>query len=362
MTAPTRVLVVDDDRQVGRTIERILARSGYSVTTATNGAQALAEVERSPFDVAVVDFQLPDTNGVAVLSKISDRAPRCKGILASGHLSLQSAVEAVNTGRAAQIIEKPFDTRQLLDAVACVLDASWAPARHREQCADALAGLSMAVQPIFEAEDQTLVAFEALIRPDHPELTHPGLLLEAVERCRMVEELGDRVAELATGLLPRLPSEALLFLNLHPDELRDTEGLCKRLMPLVPQASRVVLEITERTDVQGSSSAHATVEALASAGFRIAVDDLGAGYSTLSALAELNPHFIKVDMSIVRNLDTQPRKRRLIELLVRFAEATEARLIAEGVETPGELEALRGCGVELLQGFLLGRPDTCYLR
>jgi len=93
-------------------------------------------------------------------------------------------------------------------------------------------------------------------------------------------------------------------------------------------------------------------------GFSIAVDDLGAGYSSLSVLAELQPRFIKVDMSIVRGIDTEPRKQRLVDLLTRFAEATGATLIAEGVETTEEAEALRSCGAHWLQGYLFGRPSA----
>ena len=82
----------------------------------------------------------------------------------------------------------------------------------------------------------------------------------------------------------------------------------------------------------------------------IYVDDLGAGYSSLSVLAELQPAYVKVDMSIVRNIDTDSRKQRLVDLLVRFADATDATLVAEGVETEAEAAALRDCGAHLLQG------------
>ena len=93
-------------------------------------------------------------------------------------------------------------------------------------------------------------------------------------------------------------------------------------------------------------------------GFAIAVDDLGAGYSSLSVLAELQPSFIKVDMSIVRGIDCDPRKQRLVDLLCRFADATDATLIAEGVETGEEAAALRECGAHLLQGYLFGKPSS----
>jgi EAL domain-containing protein (putative c-di-GMP-specific phosphodiesterase class I) len=88
----------------------------------------------------------------------------------------------------------------------------------------------------------------------------------------------------------------------------------------------------------------------------VAVDDLGAGYSSLSALAAFKPEFMKVDMSIVRGADADAHKRQLLELLAQFARATGATLIAEGVETRAETETLTACGAHWMQGFLWGRP------
>jgi EAL domain-containing protein (putative c-di-GMP-specific phosphodiesterase class I) len=157
--------------------------------------------------------------------------------------------------------------------------------------------------------------------------------------------------------MEKLPDKIKLFMNLHPDELADPDGILNRLEPLQPWAERVVLEITERSRLQGIEAWDESVERVTELGFSIAVDDLGAGYSSLSVLAELQPRFIKVDMSIVRGIDTEPRKQRLVDLLCRFADATEATLIAEGVETKEDATALRVCGAHMLQGYLFGRPS-----
>ena len=174
----------------------------------------------------------------------------------------------------------------------------------------------------------------------------------------MLPELGRAVSRFAAGWMEQLPDEIRLFMNLHPDELADPDGMCSSLEPLQPWASRVVLEITERSRLQGIEAWDDSVDRVTKMGFSIAVDDLGAGYSSLSVLAELQPSFIKVDMSIVRGIDCDPRKQRLVDLLCRFADATSATLIAEGVETSEEAEALRGCGAHLLQGYLFGKPST----
>ncbi|MEZ4272506.1 MAG: EAL domain-containing protein [Myxococcota bacterium] len=99
------------------------------------------------------------------------------------------------------------------------------------------------------------------------------------------------------------------------------------------------------------------IAAVRNVGYRLALDDLGAGYNSLSLLAELDPAFIKIDMSIVRNIDTSAAKQRLVELLVRFAAVSECGLIAEGVETENEAKVLIEAGAPLLQGYHFGRPS-----
>ena len=123
-------------------------------------------------------------------------------------------------------------------------------------------------------------------------------------------------------------------------------------------APRVILEITERSRMNPSFSWERALERVKQMGFGIAVDDLGSGYSALSMLAELQPDFLKVDMSIVRDVDTDTHKRRLVDLLCSFAEATDSRVVAEGVETKTEALALEEAGVQMMQGYLYGMPET----
>jgi EAL domain-containing protein (putative c-di-GMP-specific phosphodiesterase class I) len=148
-----------------------------------------------------------------------------------------------------------------------------------------------------------------------------------------------------------------LFINIHPDELADSEGMQKRLEKLAPWSHRIVLEITERSRLQAIDSWETTLSRIIDMGFFVAVDDLGAGYSSLSVLADLQPKYIKVDMSIIRNVHVEPRKRRLVELLCKFAEATDAMIVAEGVEYEEEMRTLRNCGAHLFQGYYFARPS-----
>jgi EAL domain-containing protein (putative c-di-GMP-specific phosphodiesterase class I) len=131
----------------------------------------------------------------------------------------------------------------------------------------------------------------------------------------------------------------------------------RRIEPLTRVSERLIIEVTERCDVLGVDSWNDGIRALVESGFKLAVDDLGSGYSSLIVLATLRPQYLKADKSIVRNLDSDDRKRQLISLLAAFAAGTGASLIAEGVETEAEAAALEKIGVHLQQGYFFGRPD-----
>jgi EAL domain-containing protein (putative c-di-GMP-specific phosphodiesterase class I) len=201
-----------------------------------------------------------------------------------------------------------------------------------------------------------LFGHEALLRSSHSSLTGPLEVLAAVERHHLIGELADVVVDRARTWLDSSPGDQMLFLNLHPGELADPDALGDRLQRLSKHSGRVILEITERSSIYGVSAWEQSLEVIRGLGLEIAVDDLGAGYSALSILAELKPRFIKLDMSIVRDADRLSHKQRLIDLLCRFADATDSLLVAEGIETEAEAATVRECGAHLLQGYLIGRP------
>jgi EAL domain-containing protein (putative c-di-GMP-specific phosphodiesterase class I)/CheY-like chemotaxis protein len=367
-----RILAVDDDPLVRRCISRILVNAGHEVVPASHGADALQLASDRAFDVALVDYHLPFLNGLEVLQRLREVQPGCLRILVTGALDLPMIMDAVNRGEVMRVVEKPFESSGLVSAVedaiaarrrmmeVCRVQEKAASEDERKMLVSALntETLYLAVQPIVRATDSKIMAFESLLRSHHPVLNSPLPLLRAAERHGMLNELACVVSTCAAEWMERLPMPIKLFMNLHPDELSQPDGICERLAPLAPWGNRVVLEITERSRLQGIEAWEQSVDRVTQMGFAIAVDDLGAGYSSLSVLAELQPRYIKVDMSIVRGIDTEPRKQRLVDLLTRFAEATDATLIAEGVETSEEAEALRACGAHWLQGYLFGRPSA----
>ena len=120
----------------------------------------------------------------------------------------------------------------------------------------------------------------------------------------------------------------------------------------------MVLELTEHSAVRDFVAFRRTLEQFRALGFRLAMDDVGSGYSGLQAIAEIAPDFIKADMHLVRGLHESPIKRELIETMQRFSESTRITLVAEGVESPEELAVLAAAGVRCAQGYLFARPGA----
>jgi len=320
-----------------------------------------------------VDYALSNEDGLQVLSRLRDLQPSCLRILMTGRTDFPMVVEAVNRGEVLRVVRKPFQAAGLL----AILEDAFDSARRMQQVATAQRQaadlherqmlddclnetlLQLALQPIVRADNgHEIVAYEALLRSLHPVLDGPLAVLRVAERSERIMDVGRRVFELSQAWLTDIPQPRGLFINLHPDQLSDPDRLYRDAAIVLADAGRVTVEITERSRLSDIDRWEASVEALTSAGFSLASDDLGAGYNSLAMLADLQPSYIKLDMSLVRSVDTEPRKQRLVQLMATFADATNAQLIAEGVETREEMLALLDCGTHLLQGYFFARPST----
>jgi EAL domain-containing protein (putative c-di-GMP-specific phosphodiesterase class I) len=221
--------------------------------------------------------------------------------------------------------------------------------------AHAIKTLWLAFQPIVSLRSRSIFAYEALVRTEQSTLQSPGSLFSAAERLERLPEVGQLVRQLVAGRMCDVPQPVLMFVNLHPLDLID-DDLYLPSAPLSLFATRVVLEINERTSLEGIADLRQRVQKLRSLGYRIAIDDLGAGHAGLGMLANLEPDIAKIDMSLVRQVDQTPTKRSIIRSMASLSSELGIRLVAEGVETPGERDSLLGSGCDLLQGFLFGRP------
>jgi EAL domain-containing protein (putative c-di-GMP-specific phosphodiesterase class I) len=156
------------------------------------------------------------------------------------------------------------------------------------------------------------------------------------------------------GVLGALPADTFLAVNASP-ELLGERTLAEMLAATANR--RIVLEVTEHVEVADYDALAGYLHQLRAAGCRIAVDDAGAGYASLRHILRLRPDYIKLDMTLTRDIDTDGDRRALASSLLTFAREVSATVIAEGIETQAELETLRGLGATLGQGYFLARPS-----
>jgi EAL domain-containing protein (putative c-di-GMP-specific phosphodiesterase class I) len=368
-----RVLVVDDEPDLLDVLGALLTDAGWQVDTAPNGGAAIRLVDGHRYEVVLSDIDMPGMNGLELLREIRARDLDVPVLLITGHPRVDTAVEALENG-ALRYLRKPIRERDLASAVEDAARLHRMARLKREALAAigledrlpsdraglearfgrALASLRLVFQPIVRAEDSSVFGYEALVRTDEPSIPNPGDLFAAAERLGRVHEVGGVIRDRAAAFLARLPS-LTLFVNLHALELTD-DALLSPAAALSGFAQSVVLELTERSSFEHVPNLRARVSLLRRLGFRLAVDDLGAGYAGLTSFAALNPHVVKLDMSLVRGADKEPVKQRLIGSMAALCKEFGIMVVAEGIETPAERDTVIALGCDLVQGFLIGRP------
>ena len=218
----------------------------------------------------------------------------------------------------------------------------------------------MVYQPIVQVDGHGIVAHEALVRCPEKELRNPHILFNVAEQGQRMWPLSRLLRKIAIGSVAKMEEGTFLFLNLHPLDFDDPD-LYAPGGPVASWASRIVLEVTERAAILDLDRFRGQVKQLREYGLRIAIDDLGSGYSALGLVADLAPDYIKLDMTLVRDIDTSPVRQNLLRNMVSFARDLGARVVAEGVETREELATVRELGCHFVQGYYLARPAAQFL-
>ncbi|HEY2405379.1 MAG TPA: EAL domain-containing response regulator, partial [Polyangiaceae bacterium] len=327
------------------------------------------------FDAILSDIHMPSMTGMQLLCVVRERDPDVQVVLITGRPEVRTAAAAVEFG-AFQYLMKPVDGEQLRKVMSLAVDACRAARLKREFVEEfgsgvfrvgdragvetaldrALSSLWMAYQPIVHAGSHETFACEALMRSEERALPNPGAVLEAATRTSRLHQVGRTVRRLVASDIARDdPANILLFVNLHTEDLQDPE-LASPDSPLARYAPRVVLEVTERASLGRIRDVPEHITRLRELGYQIALDDLGAGYAGLSSFTQLEPDFVKLDMSLVRDVHESAIKRRLIRAMVELSHDMGKLVIAEGVETPAEQTTLEALGCDLLQGYLFARP------
>lgn len=380
------VLIVDDQPANLALLKRLLraagVRNAHGVTDPRDAVRRCLEIDA---DLVLLDLHMPHMDGFAVMSELSAALPddAFVPVLVLTADSTPATKERALDAGAKDFLTKPFDrveailrVRNLLETRALYVDMQRHNAalradldqraeedrrraeerrRRLERVGTVLSGdaLSMVFQPIADLVTGEVRGMEALARFACEPLRPPNEWFDEAASVGHGPEL--EIAALGTALdqLEQLPPAAFISLNLSPaTALRP--GLARALERF--PAERIVLELTEHDRIDEYDPLLAALTPLRDRGVRIAVDDAGAGYSGLRHVLRLRPDVIKLDTALTRGIDTDLAKRALATAMVSFAPQINAMVIAEGVETQGELQALRDLGVPCGQGYHLARP------
>ncbi|HVE69554.1 MAG TPA: EAL domain-containing protein [Solirubrobacteraceae bacterium] len=381
--APIRVLIAEDDPEFRSVLGEVVAgeTSLRLVASAVDAAEAAVLAERERPDVALVDVRMPAGGGVNATERIRALSPRTKVVALTAHTDPSLVLEMLRAGAVGYVV-KGSPMHDVLDAVHAALrgESSLAGPVARDVVSELAArlerqrhfedefgrrrrrirtaiddGQPVAVfQPVVRLVDGGVVGVEALARFDSALTESPLSWFEDAETVDMRAELELAAVRAAALAAQDLAPELWISFNVSPLSALHPDRLLDALAPLPPD--RLVIEITEQAQVQDYDELNVALGRLREAGMRIAVDDAGAGYASLRHILRLEPDIIKLDKSLVRGVHQDRARRALATALISFAAEIEAMIVAEGIETAEELDALRELGVTYGQGYHLARP------
>jgi len=360
------VLLLDDEASVIDGLRRALRKEPYRIVSTTSVSRAIEAMEASDIDVVVADDAMPEMNGCDFLAIARDRHPHTVRVMLTGRSDVQTAMAAVNDAGVFRFHTKPCDAQQLArslrDAIAVRAKASVregrsdaSEARHARQFIAELARARVVFQPILDAASRDVFAYEALIRPGQLSAASAAALIDSAIDTGMTRDLDRFVRARVAETMASVPAAAAVFVNVFPGSLGDPEMLSPG-NPLAPFADRVVYELTEWTQARSTDGVDDALTQLRRQGYRIAIDDLGSGYSDLTSLVSIAPDVTKIDMALVRDIDSAPTKRAVVSAIVGACADIGSKCVAEGIETEAEAATVTALGCELLQGYLFGEP------
>jgi EAL domain-containing protein (putative c-di-GMP-specific phosphodiesterase class I)/CheY-like chemotaxis protein len=377
---PIKVMLVDDEEAVLGALREAIATDATLevVGTARDPREASELAVSSRPDVALVDVRMPGGGGPVAARGIRRGSPGTKVVAVSADTDPDIVVSMLDAG-AMGFIGKDEPLDELLRAVHRSMDGhssiavpslaatterlaehvSRQDSRRAKEAADRIAraivgpSLHMVFQPIVELTTGRIVSVEALSRfADKPRKMPEAWFAEAA-RVGLLEELELAAIDRALAELDRIPPKVSLSINVSPQTMA-SEELASLLEDV--DARRLVLEMTEQSRVDDYTELAARLLPLRERGIRLAIDDVGAGFSSLERVVKLGPDYMKLDRSTVTGVADDPVRRSLIERLVSFSDEVGISVVAEGIETQEDLEVLRRLYVPFGQGFHLGRP------
>lgn len=378
-----RLMLADDEAPVLEAMSELVSMDPFIdlVGTARDAGEAIDLAVLHEPDVALLDVRMPGGGGSRAAREIRRRSPETRIVALSASTDPRSVVSMVRAG-AVGYVGKDRSADEVLRAIHRSVygrasisvdrlgevaerlaehqarDADRVPRRAEvsvERIQEAIRGevLDTVFQPIVDLVDGRICGLEALARFLTRPRRSPETWFAEASTHGLLIPLELAAAGHALGQLDLVPEGVYVSVNVSPQTLC-APGLVELLQD-VP-ARRVVLELTERSPIVNYEEAVECVSNLRVLGARLAVDDVGRGFSGLGRVVELAPDLLKIDRSLVSGVDSDAAKSALIARLTSFGDEIGMEVVAEGIETEAELETLRALGVRNGQGFLLGRP------
>ena len=363
------ILIIDDEPDLLEMMRFFLESANFRVIIASAPEEGLEKARLKP-DLILLDLNMPRMSGHEVCKRLKEDelSLSIPVIMLTCQDKTLDKVEAFNLG-VADYIGKDFPLEEILARIKAVLreTAPAATSLAKQERNKKILELRMIVeeknmrtffQPIVTLASKKPIGYEALTRgPAGSFLENPVDLFTLANEESMFFELSRASLSLAVKRATFIGQGQLLFLNIDPIILNkdDFKGL-DFLADSKITASQVCIEITERTCINGFARLSSDLKYFKAQGVKVAIDDVGEGYSSLKAIAEIRPEFIKVDMGLVRGVNADEVKKSLVQAIADFAKKMHSYLIAEGIETQEEYSALLSLGVEYGQGYLFAKP------
>ena len=365
------ILIVDDEPAISQLLVVLLTTHGYATKVAATGRQAL-ESASSNIDLILLDMLLPDCKGFEICQQLKSNTQSrdIPIIIISGRQSKADRIESLYLG-ADDYLTKPFEPEELLARMDVALrrhnvkSNEEGSVQHQEIICELKRivdeeSINVRFQPIYFLKPMRLLGLEML---SHPQTSTPLLNPETFFKAALKYGVYYEVEMIGWRKALKIASENFdgrqkLFLNCDPYlvESEKFQVVKEMFSDFGMSSSEVFLEITERSTVVAFDAFYERLREYRHDGFKIAVDDLGAGYSSLESIIELKPDAVKLDKRIVIGVYDDLYKKSIVKLFVAFCRENSIICIAEGIETKQDFDALIELGVDAGQGYYLCRP------
>lgn len=378
----TRVLIADDQAEVRAALITLINSepSLELVGSAEDADQAIELTQLHRPDVALLDVKMPG-GGERATREIGSCSPETRVVAFSAYENRASVFQMLRAGavgylvkgaRAEEILETIHRSAQGQGVLAAEVTGEVVHelAQHLDRQADREErrceqvgrirrvlrdnALTMAFQPIAELESRRVVGFEALARFTVEPQQAPSLWFAEAAAVGLQTDLELAAVCMALAHVEQLPEGTDLFVNVDPNTLI-SPSILKAFADA--RVERVVIEVTEHVQIDDYDALNEALLEVRARGGRLAIDDAGAGFASLRHILRLSPDIIKIDGSLIREIETDRAARALTSALVSFAAEMGQTVVAEGVESERLVEVLRALGVRNGQGYHLARPD-----